>query len=489
MSGRLVLFVAAFFFAVPGLAATPFYVTALDSAKGQLTRLTSTLGTAYNKFPRSINADGSVATVTYSDWTSGFFPGCLWLMYRYTSDNTWATKARHWTDSLHNAATVNDHDVGFRIMCSYGTGLALQTASQTKLDTAVMMRGARTLSARYNNMVKAIKSWNTYAKNGVTYTYPVIIDNMMNLELLCWAAQYGKDSSFLSIAESHAATTKKNHFRSNFSSFHLVAYDSTTGAVIARMTVQGYADTSSWARGQGWGLYGYTMMYRFTKDTVYLNQATHIADYIVSRLPSDLVPNWDFDVPANPTPSKDASASAIYASALVELSTYVSGGAGQAYYQKAKAILQSLASSAYTAAPNTNGNFILAHSTGNHPAGTEIDVPLIYADYYYLEALLRMKSIEDATPAVPARGSYLTEKNGSCTTALLGKGRVRFEFPLSAGSSAVVRIYDMAGRLVARQSSTKGFAVVDLSEISRGCFRVQVERSDAATLYAPLVLR
>ena len=200
---------------------------------------------------------------------------------------------------------------------------AIPDRRAVELDTAVMMRAARTLAGRYNGTVKAIKSWDTYTKNGVTYTYPVIIDNMMNLELLMWATRTANDSSFQKDAVNHALTTRKNHFRADYSSFHLVAYDVATGAVIKKMTVQGYSDSSSWARGQGWGLYGYTMMFRETGDTAYLDQATRIADYIISRLPAGNVPYWDYDAPLSPTPPRDASAAAIYASALIELSTFV----------------------------------------------------------------------------------------------------------------------------------------------------------------------
>jgi unsaturated chondroitin disaccharide hydrolase len=433
-------------------AAAPFYTTALDSAKSQLNRLATSLGTSYSQFPRTVT-NGTLTTVSYSDWTSGFFPGCMWLMYGYTNDATWKTRARSWTDALQNAATVNDHDVGFRIMSSYGQGLQFQTAAQFKLDTAVMMRAARTLIGRYNATVKAIKSWDTYTKNGVTYTYPVIIDNMMNLELLMWATATSKDSSFQKDAVSHALTTRKNHFRSNYSSFHLVAYDASNGAVIKKMTVQGYSDSSSWARGQGWGLYGYTMMYRETRDTAYLNQATHIADYIISRLPADNVPYWDYDAPLSPTPPRDASAAAIYASALIELSTYVPAASQQTYYQKAKSILQTLATSSYTAGPNTNGNFILMHSTGNLPSGTEIDVPINYADYYYLEALLRLKKIEEATSVGQARFAQGATRTGAgalraCVVSCQGRLCVAI-VELGKGALAA-RAFDVRGRSIDR---------------------------------------
>jgi unsaturated chondroitin disaccharide hydrolase len=468
-------FLAAFCYSTSFAAAVPFYTIALDSAKNQLNRLTTSMGTNYTQFPRTATSGGAVTSVGYGDWCSGFFPGSLWLMYKYTQDAQWKTRARSWTDNLANAATVNDHDVGFRIMCSYGTGLEFQTAAQMKLDTAVMKRAARTLIGRYNATVKAIKSWDSYQ----TYTYPVIIDNMMNLELLTWATAASKDSNFQKIAVTHANTTIKNHFRANYSSYHLVAYDQTNGSVIRKMTVQGYNDASSWARGQAWGLYGYTMMYRETHDTAYLSQATHIADYIIPRLPTDLVPYWDFDVPLTPTPSRDASAAAIYASALVELSTFTTGATSQNYYSKAKAILQSLGSSTYTAAPNTNGNFILKHCTGNHPAGTEIDVPLCYADYYYLEALLRVKTIEDAvTRASGARGNNLTEKSAGLRLEPVSGGMVRLRTGTASQSPLTIRVGDIRGRTVMTMVSQKSGATVDLSGLPNGCYAIQATGND-----------
>jgi unsaturated chondroitin disaccharide hydrolase len=460
-------------------ASAPFYITALDSAKNQLARLTASRGANYTQFPRTANGN-TVVTVNYSDWTSGFFPGCLWLMYRYTNDAAWKTRARTWTDNLSQAATVNDHDVGFRIMCSYGTGLEFQTAAQYRLDTAVIMRAARTLSGRYNATVKAIKSWDSYSKNGTTYTYPVIIDNMMNLELLDWATATSHDSSFQRIAVSHAATTIKNHFRANYSSYHLVAYNAASGAVLGKMTVQGYSDASSWARGQAWGLYGFTMMYRMTKDTVYLNQARHIANYIISRLPADQVPYWDFDVPTSPTPSRDASAAAIYASALIELSGLVSAAEGPTYYQKAKAILQVLASASYTAKPNTSGNFILMHSTGNHPANSEIDVPINYADYYYLEALLRLKKVEEATAVAPqSRQSTVANQPGTLRVRqLFGSESIVASLTIGSRRPVQLSLIDTRGCVIQQQYTRETEMRLDLANLPAGCYLVQA--SDAA---------
>jgi unsaturated chondroitin disaccharide hydrolase len=472
-------------FTLNAYGAAPFYITALDSAKNQLNRLTVSLGTTYNRFPRTFTG-GNVVTVAYGDWTSGFFPGCLWLMYKYTNDVTWKNRARSWTDNLSSAATGGDHDVGFQMMCSYGNGLAYQTTTQFTLDTAVMMRGARSLRGRYNATVKAIKSWDSYG----SYNYPVIVDNMMNLELLTWATRASRDSSFERTALSHANTTILNHFRANYSSYHLVAYDVANGNVLAKMTVQGYSNESSWARGQGWGLYGYTMMFRETGNSAYLTQATHIADYIISRLSTETVPYWDFDVPTSPIPSRDASAAAIYASALIELSTIVQGTAGQAYYQKAKAILQSLASSSYTAAPNTSGNFILMHSTGHHPANSEIDVPIIYADYYYLEALLRLKKIEEATAVMPgAENVLLTGRNTVLRVSPLSGRKVRVTTVNSGKKPIVLRLTDTRGRTVIEHFTYKESAILDCSKLPAGCYVVHALSSGNLFGAAKIVTR
>jgi unsaturated chondroitin disaccharide hydrolase len=471
---RKVLFISSFLALLTGstFAATPaFYNVALDSAKTQLNRLATSLGTNYGKFPRTINGT-TVVTVNYSDWTSGFFPGSLWLMYKYTNDPAWKDRARKWTDSLPKAATVSDHDVGFRIFCSYGTGLEFQTPQQRALDSAVIVLAAKTLAGRYSATVKAIKSWDEFWKDGVRYTYPVIIDNMMNLELLCWATSATSDSSFLRTAIGHANTTIKNHFHSNFCSYHVLTYDPATGAVLKKATAQGYADTSAWARGQAWGLYGYTMMYRITKDTNYLNQARNIGKYIISRLSTDNVPYWDYDAPATASTPRDASAAAICASAYIELSGFTSGTESQTFYNKAKAILQTLASSSYTAKPNTNGNFILMHCTGHKPAGTEIDVPLNYADYYYLEALLRLKKHEETSVLTPQ--SAFASDNGCRLTTTPRAGSKSFLLSLeNAKGPAVFSVVDTRGCTVARLAAANGRATLDCAKLPAGCYVVK----------------
>jgi hypothetical protein len=242
--------------------------------------------------------------------------------------------------------------------------------------------------------VGCIRSWDSKP-----WRYPVIIDNMMNLELLLWATHESGDSSFARIAVIHANTTLRNHFRPDYSSYHVVDYDTATGAVLAKKTAQGYADSSAWARGQSWGLYGYTVMYRYTHDPRYLEQAEHIAAFILGNpnLPADKVPYWDYNAPGGNRVLRDASAAAIMASALIELSRYTVHGKGKSYLEAAEQIIVSLSSANYHAVVGANGGFLLMHSVGNLPGRTEVDVPLTYADYYFVEAMLRYKEIGHAS--------------------------------------------------------------------------------------------
>lgn len=338
-----------------------------------------------NSFPRSVKGNALVS-VPSRDWTSGFYAGILWQMYELTKDDMWATSARKWTESLekeqHNTRT---HDLGFMLYCSYGNGLRL---APSRAYEEVLLQGSRSLSTRFRPTTGTIKSWDHGA-----WEFPVIIDNMMNLELLFWATKVSGDSTFYQIALTHALTTMKNHFRPDNSSYHVVDYDTLTGKINDRVTHQGHSDESAWARGQAWGLYGYTVTYRETKDKRFLDQAVRIADFMLEHpnLPADKVPYWDFNAPGIPNEERDASAAAIMASGLLELSQYVE--VGNKYRDTARAILESLASPAYLARPGTNHGFILMHSTGHKPAKSEIDVPIIYADYYFLEALRRYKSI------------------------------------------------------------------------------------------------
>ena len=380
----LAIVVLTFFFDTLGAQNRINADATLNSIEKQLRYRLETF-TDTNTFPRSVK-DNAKISVPSRDWTSGFYPGILWLMYESTKDEMWARAARKWTESLEKEQyNTGPHDLGFMLYCSYGNGLRL---APSRAYEEVLMQGARSLSTRFRKTTGTVKSWDHGA-----WEFPVIIDNMMNLELLFWATRTSGDSTFYNIGVTHALTTMKNHFRTDNSSYHVVDYDTVTGEVKERVTHQGHADESAWARGQAWGLYGYTLTYRETKDKRFLDQAIRIADFMLAHpnLPADKVPYWDFNAPGIPDEERDASAAAILASALLELSLYVDNGAK--YQETAAAILKSLASPAYMADPGTNHGFILMHSTGHKPAKSEIDVPLIYADYYFIEALLRYKRI------------------------------------------------------------------------------------------------
>lgn len=331
--------------------------------------------------PRTVE-NGQFKMVVSRDWTSGFFPAELWYFYQYTNDKKWLELAKKYTEDIKKEQfNKGTHDLGFMVYCPFGNGYRL-TGDPAYRD--VIIQAAKSLSTRFNAKAGVIKSWD---HNGDKWKYPVIIDNMMNLELLFEATKLTGDSSFYKIAVAHANTTLKNHFRPDFSSWHVIDYDTLTGNVRNKLTAQGYSNESAWARGQAWGLYGYTLCYRYTKNPVYLKQAEGIAKFIMNNPTQnkDLVPYWDYNAPNIPNEPRDASAAAITASACYELANY---SKADKYKELADKILSSLTHN-YRAPIGKNYGFILEHSTGHLPAKSEIDVPINYADYYYLEALLR----------------------------------------------------------------------------------------------------
>ncbi len=338
--------------------------------------------------PRTIEK-GELKLVPSRDWTSGFFPGQLWMLYEFTGKDEWKQQASAFTANIEREKTnAGTHDMGFKVYSSFGAGYKL-TKDASYRD--VIIQSAKTLITRFRPTVGCIRSWD---HNRDKWAYPVIIDNMMNLELLFEATKLTGDSSFHRIAVTHANTTMKNHFRSDYSSWHVVDYDTITGRVVNKHTHQGYSHESAWSRGQAWALYGYTMCYRATKDPAYLKHAENIAAFILNHpnLPKDLVPYYDFNAPGIPNEPRDASAAAITASALYELSTY--SRKQNQYRSTADKIITNLTNS-YRSPLNENKGFILLHSTGSRPAGSEVDVPINYADYYYLEALLRFKKLKE----------------------------------------------------------------------------------------------
>lgn len=355
------------------------------------------------KYPRTIDRNEQTMYVPISDWTGGFFPGSLWYLYEQTQNTAWKKEAIKWTESLeNNQFNTEHHDLGFMMYCSYGNAYRI---TKNEAYKKILIQSAKSLASRFDPKVGCIKSWNSRkAWDGkTTWYYPVIIDNMMNLELLFFASKVTGDPTYKNIAIRHTETTLKNHFRKDYSSYHVVNYDTITGKVLNRQTCQGFADNSTWARGQSWAIYGFTMVYRETKDKRYLQAAQKMADFYMKNptLPKDKIPYWDYNVGQKGyTPDwnytalklnyipRDASAAAITASALFELSSYL-GKDGKPYKDFAIAIINTLSTPKYLAQPGTNGYFLLKHSVGSIPHGSEIDVPIVYADYYYLEALRR----------------------------------------------------------------------------------------------------
>jgi len=342
---------------------------------------------------RSCDSTGKWTTINKSDWMSGFFPGILWYIYENTKDKEIGKQAIKWTQSIEmQKFQKNHHDIGFMMFCSFGNELRLNSQSN---DIPVLVQSAKSAITRYNPKVGTIKSWNFKAND-----HPTIIDNMMNLELLTWASRQTKDPIYRDIAIKHAEVSIKNHFRPDFSSYHVILYDSTTGEVIKKHTAQGYSDDSRWARGQSWGLYGYVMMYRETGKKEFLEHGKKISDLFINLLPADTIPFWDFDAPNQPYVVKDASSAAVAAAGLLELSLLVKNPTESIrYYNAGVKLLNALSTSKYLADKHSY-ECVLLHSAYHVPKNYEVDVNISYADYYYLEALSRLKKIQKGAKSV-----------------------------------------------------------------------------------------
>ncbi|MFT3751754.1 MAG: glycoside hydrolase family 88 protein [Paludibacter sp.] len=357
-----------------------------------LNQLKETGVTNYTLMPRNIlsgQTKWNCRKATKEEWTAGFWPGILWYSYEATGDPKIKQEAEKFTASLEflSRTPAFDHDLGFLMYCSYGNAYRLTGNSSYK---QTLLNTADTLATLFNPKVGTILSWPREVKAKAWY-HNTIIDNMINLELLFWAAKNGGEKRLYDIAVSHANTTMANHFKPDYSCYHVVIYDTITGKKIKGITHQGYADNSMWARGQGWAIYGFTVCYRETKDTRYLEFAQKLTDVYLKRLPADYIPYWDFDDPAIPNAPRNASAAAVVASALLELSTYLPGKKGEAYKNAATCMLRNLSSPSYQCGKESPA--FLRHSTGHYPNNSEVDASIIYADYYYLEALLRLKAL------------------------------------------------------------------------------------------------
>lgn len=339
-------------------------------------------------FPRSYSLSmKEIKKVPSKDWTSGFYAGNLWQLFEITKNNEYKELAKKWTAFIEKEKFNNKtHDMGFKVFCSFGQGLK-HIESQDYKD--IIVKSSKTLISRYNDTVGSIRSWDF---NKDIWQFPVIIDNMMNLEMLFEATKISGDSTFHKIAVTHANTTLKNHFREDHSTFHVLDYSPNTGDVRMKVTHQGYNDNSVWARGQGWAIYGYTMAYRYTKDKKYLTQAEATANFYLNHknLPEDGIPYWDFNAPNIPNEPRDVSAGTVISSAMVELYKHTKN---TKYLEYSKKVINTLESKKYILTSEIETPFLLNHSTGNWPKNDEIDEPIVYADYYYLETILRLKSL------------------------------------------------------------------------------------------------
>ena len=342
------------------------------------------------RIPKTIDKLGRMVYIPIDDWCSGFFPGSLCYLYQLTNDKSWLLQSKRFTEALDSIQYLTwHHDVGFMIGSSY---LNIYRLNPNKAYKKAIIQTAKSLCTRFRKKAGVIQSWNVdrgwQSKRG--WTCPVIIDNMMNLELLFEATRLSGDSTYGKVAVSHANKTLENQFRKDGSCYHVVDYDPNNGAVLHRQTAQGYADNSSWARGQAWAVYGYTVCYRYTHDRKYLDQAVKTLNFVMQNpnLPEDLIPYWDFDAPNIPNEPRDVSSAACIASALYEMNNYLPDNG---YTSLADRIIRSLSSPEYRAPLGKNGCFLLMHSVGSIPHNNEIDVPLNYADYYFLEALTRRR--------------------------------------------------------------------------------------------------
>ena len=329
--------------------------------------------------------------VKRDDWTSGFYAGCLWYAYEFSSNPEFEGWARKWTESLEEEKLNQyTHDLGFKFMCSYGNGFRLGKIENKNKYKDVLLTAAKTLSERYDSSVGCLSSnWDVAT---IKNSYPVIIDIMMNLELLLWASENGGPSYYIDYSRDHAIKTYHDFVRPDGSTYHIVRYNKNTGEIINKGTIQGSGDETTWARGHAWGTYGMVVLYRYTKDKQFLYDAVHLANYFLKNLPEDHISPWDFQ---SDIKYKDVSATAIVTSALFELINYVDNDSLKEYYKwEAKAMLTSLCKEPYFLG-NKKTNCLLDHAVQNLPANSNIDVPSIFADYYFLEALIRYKTLEE----------------------------------------------------------------------------------------------
>ncbi|WP_372743934.1 glycoside hydrolase family 88 protein [Lutibacter sp.] len=345
---------------------------------------------SYDSLPRNIDkGEKGWNFVGVKDWCSGFWPGVVWYAYETSGDVYLKEQAEKFTNTIKPIAytSADNHDIGFMVYCSYGNGYRI-TGNESYKE--IMLAAADTLATLYNPKVGSILSWPSQVHK---FRHNTIVDNMMNLELLFWAAKNGENKELYTIAKNHAAVTMKYLIREDNSMFHVGSFNEETGEFLQGYTHQGYANESMWARGQTWGIYGFSIAYRETEAQEFLDTAIKLAEHYIKRLPEDGIPFWDFDDPKIPNSPRDASAAAVAACGMLELSGLVKDPIlKEKYYNAALSYIKELSSNNYLSGDTNQA--LLLHSTGHYPNNSEVDVPIIYADYYYMEALVRLKKLQ-----------------------------------------------------------------------------------------------
>ena len=361
---------------LPSLA--PASARAVDSAGLAAQRLAGVAERlAPTAYPQSADPSGRWLTTGSSAWTSGFFPGSLWLLYERTGDPAWRARAERWQADLERQkAKRSTHDLGFMFGPTFVADYR-RTGDTAARDVA--LAAAASLASRYSATVGATRSWDTRAN------FRVIVDNLVNLDLLFWAARNGGRPEWRDMAHSHALRSSRDHVRPDGSTVQIVDYDELTGAVVATGTKQGAGPGSTWSRGQAWAIHGLATAYRETGDARLLDAARRTADWWGAHVPADRVPPWDFTAPL--TEPRDSSAAAVAASGLLELARLEPDPArATRYREEARATVASLTSAAYLA---PEGDALLLHGTYNRPDG-RADTGLVWGDFYLLEALARL---------------------------------------------------------------------------------------------------
>jgi unsaturated chondroitin disaccharide hydrolase len=392
--------------------------TDLSFIETQVTKTLTSLGSPASGYPVSGGDSGTWTTTTPSSgsqgWTTGFFPGQLWLLYQATGSQQWLTAAQAWTAPLASQAggrPIDPTDIGFIIGTSFGNGYRLTGDPSYK---SVLVTTGNSLASLYNPNVGAVRSW-TFPQ----YQFPVIIDSMMTLGPLQWGASNGGSSTWAGIAATHAQTVTTNLVRSDGSTFEVADFDPTTGALLSQGTFAGFSDSSTWARGQAWALYGFVQAYQTSNDPAFLTTAEEVASYFVGHSPANGIPPWDFDAPG--TQPVDTSAAAIAADGLVMLSTVAGTSALKAeYLTDAENILGSL-SSLYLG-PASGESVLFDGFPGNGGTNTA----LIYGDYYFTEALLRLQDVLDGKPGWVLYSPTTVPESSTWAMMLLGFAGVGF---------------------------------------------------------------